>query len=59
VPGTFSKTARPALPGAYTNYEVVGQTPIQPGICGIVAIPLVHNWGPVDEPRLVGSIGEF
>lgn len=57
--GTFSKSARPQRPGVYTNFEAVIPTAINPAAGQIVAIPLVHSWGPYQVATLVNSYAEF
>lgn len=57
--GTFSKSARPERPGVYTNFEAVIPTTINPSAGSIVAIPLVHSWGPFKEFTLLNSYSEF
>lgn len=59
MPGTFSEDQRPTLPGAYTRYiarrPVV--TPPAPGVT--VALPITHDWGPMDLPTLCGNLQQF
>lgn len=57
--GTFSKSARPKLPGSYVNWEAQLQTSVAAAIGSVVAIPFTHDWGPMDRAIHVGSLGEF
>jgi hypothetical protein len=57
--GRFSRDNRPLLPGAYFNVEAVQQTVIPPSTGQIVAVPIVHTWGPVKTPTLVSSAAQF
>jgi hypothetical protein len=59
LPGTFSKASRPRRPGAYVNFEAVQPTVLPPATGSVVAIPLVHDWGPFKTPTLVRSYAEF
>lgn len=59
MPGTFSKTARPKLPGAYVNFEALPQSSVPPSVGSVVAIPFTHDWGPMDRAVRVDSLGEF
>jgi hypothetical protein len=57
--GRFSRDNRPLLPGAYFNVEAIQQTVIPPSTGQIVAVPIVHTWGPVKTPTLVSSAAQF
>jgi hypothetical protein len=59
VPGEFSKSSRPKRPGAYVNFEAVERQSVPPSIGSVVAIPIVHDWGPYKQNVLVGSLAEF
>jgi hypothetical protein len=59
LPGTFSKSARPLLPGGYTNFES-GETDLLPVSAGAtVAVPIVHDWGPLDTSVYVQTAEQF
>lgn len=57
--GIFSKSNRPALPGAYFNFEQqqADSIPANPGTA--VAIPFTHDWGPFETVTRVSSFAEF
>jgi len=57
--GIFSKSNRPALPGAYFNFQnqAVQAIPATPGTA--VAIPFTHDWGPFKTVVRVSSFAEF
>lgn len=57
--GRFSKDNRPLLPGAYFNVEAVQQEIVAPASGQTVALPIVHDWGPVTTPTLVTSFAQF
>lgn len=59
MPGIFSKSNRPTRPGAYFNFEGVEQAVIPPAIGGIVAVPITHDWGPLDRSVYVDDLSEF
>jgi len=39
----------PIRPGAYTNFESSGATPVEPGDFGRVGMPVKATWGPANE----------
>jgi hypothetical protein len=57
--GTFNPTALPDLPGVYTRYSAAPSTALPPSPGGIVAVPIVHDWGPANTLVFVPSFGEF
>lgn len=59
MPGEFSKSARPKRPGAYVNFEATERRGVPPNIGAVVAVPIVHDWGPFKRNVLVGSLAEF
>jgi hypothetical protein len=59
MPGTFSKSARPKLPGAYTNFVAEAPIVVPAGIGSVVAIPFTHNWGPFKQFVRAQSLGEW
>jgi hypothetical protein len=59
MPGSFSKDARPVRPGAYFNWEATPTTTIQPNIGSIVALPIIHDWGPTNQIVSCLSLGDF
>lgn len=59
MPGTFSKANRPRRPGTYVNFSAQQPVVVPPSQGSIVAVPLVHSWGPADTPVLLRSYDEF
>ena len=59
MPGVFSKSNRPRRPGAYVNWEAIKQAIIAPNIGSIVAVPLLHDWGPFKQGVLLNSLSDF
>jgi hypothetical protein len=59
VPGVFSKSARPARPGTYVNWESVNVTTVPASIGSTVAVGFTHDWGPSEQSVLVNTLGEF
>ena len=59
MPGSFSKDARPVRPGAYFDWEATPTTTIQPNVGSIVALPIVHDWGPTKQIVPCLSLGAF
>jgi hypothetical protein len=59
LPGQFSKSARPARPGAYFNFEAVSQAAVLPSSGLVVAVPITHDWGPMKTVVRVGSLQDF
>ena len=59
MPGSFSKDARPVRPGAYFDWEATPTTTIQPNIGSVVAVPIVHDWGPTEQIVSCLSLGAF
>jgi hypothetical protein len=59
MPGSFSKDARPVRPGAYFDWEAQPTTTIQPNIGSVVALPIVHDWGPSEQIVSCTSLGDF
>ena len=59
MPGTYTESNRPRRPGAYFNWVAQAEVPFPPAIGSIVALPIVHSWGPDEVPTLVGSLAEF
>lgn len=55
----FSKNNRPKLPDAYFNFGNVASTTVPPGAGSTVAIPILHDWGPFKEAKLIQSFPEF
>ena len=58
MPGTYSETNRPRRPGAYFNFIAKEEAVIPPSVGSVVAIPIIHDWGPT-TPVQVGSMAEF
>jgi hypothetical protein len=59
MPGSFSKDARPVRPGAYFNWEAQPTTTIPPNIGSVVALPIIHDWGPTEQIISCLSLGDF
>ena len=59
MPGIFSKSARPARPGAYFNWSALPQTTVQANIGSIAMVPIVHDWGPANVPVVTQSLADF
>lgn len=57
--GTFSKSARPVLPGSYTNFEAVPTVQVPTAIGSIVALPFTSDWGPLNQAVQIGSLAQF
>lgn len=57
--GEFSKSARPKRPGAYVNFVADDRQGVAPTLGSIVAVPIVHDWGPFERNVLVESLAEF
>ena len=59
MPGQFSKSNRPERPGAYFNFQSRPVARVLPNVGSVVALPFVHDWGPMDVPVLCGSLDEW
>lgn len=59
MPGQFSKSARPIMPGAYFNWIASVPNIVPPSVGSIVCIPFTSDWGPFKTPVLVGSFQEY
>jgi hypothetical protein len=59
MPGSFSKDARPVRPGAYFNWEAQPTTTIPPNIGSVVALAIIHDWGPTEQIVPCLSLGDF
>jgi tail sheath protein len=57
--GSFSKSIRPKLAGAYFNWEAEAEEGVEANIGGIVALPLWHNWGPFKVSTIANSWAEW
>jgi hypothetical protein len=57
--GDYNDAIRPSLPGAYTRY--IAQRPVTPPPAPgtLIAVPITHNWGPMDTATLVTDYGHF
>lgn len=55
----FSKDNRPKLPDSYFNFNVTTPSVVPPAPGATVAIPIINDWGPFEEARLVGSFAEY
>ena len=59
MPGVFSKDARPVRPGAYFDWAATPAETIQPNIGSVVALGIVHDWGPAETPVACSSLADF
>jgi hypothetical protein len=59
MPGVFSKSARPARPGAYFDWASVPVSTILPNIGSVVLVAITHDWGPAGTVVSCGSLGDF
>lgn len=57
--GDFSDAIRPTLPGAYTRYIAQRPAAQPPAPGNVIAVPITHDWGPLDVPTLVTDYGMF
>src|SRR3954453_21109364 len=57
--GEYSDAIRPVLPGAYTRYIAERPVTNPPAPGTLVALPVVTDWGPMDEPRLITDYGHY
>jgi uncharacterized protein YcfJ len=57
--GEYNDAIRPTLPGAYTRY--IAQRPVTPPPAPgtLVALPVTHDWGPMDVATLITDYGHF
>lgn len=49
----------PDLPGSAVNFVGVARQTVQPNFADVVALPIVHDWGPVGVPVLCTSFADF
>jgi hypothetical protein len=59
VPGDFSKSNRPRLPGAFFRFDARQSVTPPPGLGGIVAVAFTCDWGPLRTPTLLRSFQDF
>jgi len=59
VPGAYSEANRPRRPGSYFNFVARPEVRVAPAIGSVVAVPIIHTWGPENSVVQVGSLGEF
>jgi hypothetical protein len=59
MPGIFSKSARPARPGAYFNWAATPVTTVLPSIGSVVLLAIVHDWGPDEVIVPTVSLADF
>jgi hypothetical protein len=58
--GEFSKAVRPRLAGAYFNWQTEASIDSPPASIGsIVAVPVTHNWGPLQTFVALDSFDEW
>lgn len=50
---------RPVLPGVYPEYTAEPRTTIPPSPGAVVAVPILHDWGPVNDPKLCEDFGDY
>jgi hypothetical protein len=54
-----SATTRPVLPGVYPSYDAERRTVVPPNAGAVVAVPIIHTWGPVGDPQLFESFAQY
>lgn len=54
-----SVATRPVLPGVYPTYDAERRTVVPPNAGAAVALPIVHNWGPVGQPAYYEDFGAW
>lgn len=59
MPGTFSKAARPVLPGAYFNWVAQTLSQVPASVGSIVCVPFTSDWGPNNTPTLIQSFQQY
>lgn len=59
MPGRWNPASPPKRPGSYTNYIAKPVARINAPLAGIVAMPVVADWGPTDEVVECNSLGEY
>lgn len=59
MPGQFSKSARPKLPGTYVNFEATPATTVPVGIGSVVALGFTHDWGPSESVVALRNLADF
>jgi hypothetical protein len=57
--GTFSKSARPVLAGAYFDWDITAPPIIAPSIGRVVLVAFTHDWGPLGQATPLNSFAEF
>lgn len=57
--GTWSETDKPERAGFYMRFVAAALAAIQPGVRGILAMPVKANWGPAKEIKEITSEKEL
>lgn len=47
--GIWSEAEKPVLPGLYLNFRAAAEATVEPGVRGVVAVPVKAHWGPVGQ----------
>lgn len=55
----MSLATDPILPGVYTEYNADQHITLPPSPGVTVAVPIVHNWGPVNDPQFFTSLAAW
>lgn len=59
MPGEFDPASLPDDPGVYTRYQAQSPEIILPSPGSVVCVPFTHDWGPMEEARLLTSWAAF
>ena len=54
-----TRISKPVRPGTVIRFEGEATPVVPPSVAETVALPIVHNWGPVNVPVLCSSFPEF
>src|SRR5919201_6524711 len=57
--GRFSPSNRPLRPGAYWRFVATEPERVQVNPGSVVAVPIIHTWGPLKQPVLCTSYDDF
>lgn len=57
--GDYNDAIRPTLPGAYTRYIAQRPATPPPAPGSLIALPITHDWGPLDVATLITDYGHF
>lgn len=59
MPGQFSLSNLPVLPGAYVNFVTAPGVPVPVSVGAVVCVPFTSDWGPFNTAVTVGSLAEY